>query len=445
MPHRERRVVRSGAAGILGDARQEAELARLAQAFRAGGALSTQHDGGLGGASDCAAAASVQPEVAAQRARLRPRNIEPTVTEAHDAPGFCQLRRVRGDLHVVARQRHAALHARFVRMGDGQFQLKPHLRGAAGGRPGECVAHESRDRGAVHDRDRFAQRPAHFALHQHRRRPQVGNLRLRLELQSSSAGEAALGAPDLHAVAVEHQLAVELRQRGPHASSAREAARNVSVSGIAYVGRHSEFAWLAIAERKIAQVALDPELDAGRRALGHGLPDIVAGIRGDRLRQVPVHARPVGTAEAPLQVQHARKARMRSGADGITGVPAGLPVTLRIGIGELQARNRHSDLVALVLPQHIGRELVERQHRLLEDARQVQRSLADVDTGFTTGLGQVELHHRTPHSGAADRWPVGRRVADCDTGARSQLELGGAPLGFVGEQRVQRALPPGLD
>ncbi len=127
-------AVGCGARGLLGQLRQHAQLARLAQPLSAGRALGAQlQQGRLQRRRACRgrAHAAFQAHIAPQRAGLHARQGKACFAELHRAARARQGRGVRGDAQVVARQRERALHARMAHFADRQLQLQAQVGGAA--------------------------------------------------------------------------------------------------------------------------------------------------------------------------------------------------------------------------------------------------------------------------------------------------------------------------
>ena len=328
-------------------------------------------------------------------------------------------------------------------MRDRQFELQPNVSISGGCRPGQSVGHQCRQWRAVHECDRVSQRAAHFALDHHRGRAQVRNLHVGAELKPAGAGEAALRALDLHAVAVEHQLTAGVGERRPRARSARLAARcrRICIGDVAHICRETELARPAFSEREVVQVPFDADPGGSHGALRDRLAKVVAGVLRHRLRQVAVYPRALCPAETGLQVQHTGKARARRRLRRIARAPRCLPFALRVSVGELQVGDRGRNVRPLQLPLQVRRQIVERHHRLLEHARKLKRSLADDQPRLAAGLADVEVQRRAAQAGSADRRPVGRRVAQRNARPRRQLEPGSAAPGFVLQHRIERPLP----
>ena len=134
--------------------------------------------------------------------------------------------------------------------------------------------------------------------------------------------------------------------------------------------------------------------------------------------------------EGGVEVEHARKARAGAAARRVGRGPVQAPGAGRVGVGQAHVLQPDLDALARDVPACIGLEAGQRQLRLLEHARQVQRPVGDRDTGRTTVLGQVEVGAGARHPGPPEFGigPVGRHAA---AGQARQRQAADAALGLV--------------
>ena len=85
-----------------------------------------------------------------------------------------------------------------------------------------------------------------------------------------------------------------------------------------------------------------------------------------------------------------RLAGVRS-ARRITGLPFHLRVALGIGVAELQIGDLHGNARTRHRPLRIGRELRQRDQRVVKNAGQIQRAIVDQQLGFATSFGQIKI------------------------------------------------------
>ena len=191
---------------------------------------------------------------------------------------------------------------------------------------------------------------------------------------------------------------------------------------------------------------------AAGAALGDRIAHVVARGLRDVQRQVAPDTR-VPSARVSLPCRSSTPGIARGAArDGrVAGAPAGLGLALGIDVGEAQVRQLQLHRVAVELPLQLGRQPVDRHHRLLEHARQVERAAGDRQRGAAAGLAGVEVDRGAAHAGRADRH-VRRRgggavaaagAAGCGgrhAGLRRHAEAAHAALQLVGG-RARRAGP----
>ncbi len=175
-----------------------------------------------------------------------PLRVKPVSGELHHAPRTAQGGRVRGDSHLVARQRHAALHLGLVDLADGQAQPQLQIGVARAAGLGQGVAGAMCARGEeAHQAQHFRQRPPRLGVHPHHGAVQVG-------ICASTLVRRVCGRPDLkvprrplylHGRALKDQLTRELRERWPAQRFVRlQAGRHVGIGHVLHLRGDAEVA-----------------------------------------------------------------------------------------------------------------------------------------------------------------------------------------------------------
>ena len=116
------------------------------------------------------------------------------------------------------------------------------------------------------------------------------------------------------------------------------------------IGRNPELTFFRVFKRHVIQITPDPELDPAGLSHRKSIPHVISHRLAEYGWQVAVNARPIGTAEYGLQIQHPRKARAPFGLRRITGFPFDLRLALGVGIAELQVGQLQRNVFALDLP-----------------------------------------------------------------------------------------------
>ena len=437
---RQRQAVGRAAGGVLRQLRHKPQRRGLLQPLGCGHALRAQLDGGLRRRRPGrqGAHAAFQPHIAAQRAGLHTAQGEAGVRELHHAAHTAQGGRVGGDAHLVARQRHAALHLGFVNFADRQAQPQLQIGIARAAGLGQGVARHARQGRGGHEAQHFRQRPPRLGVHPHHGAIQVGNLRLHLgQARLRQAHEGACRPLHLHGRALKDQLARQLRERRPAQRFVRlQAGRHVGIGHVLHLRGDAEVAPLGVVEGHVVQVAPDLEIHMAGHPRHHRLLDIAARLGRNAQRQVAVHPRAIGPGERTRQIQHARKARAVRHAGRVAGVPRHAGLALGIGIGKVDVAGLHRNALALQLPAHIGAEFVQRQHGVFKHAGQHQGTGLDGQGGLAAGLVQVKFR-----VGVAQA----QRTVRLFRGGPGQREALHLPPHLVLLQGIERPFPGGLD
>ena len=434
-------LVGRAAAGAPRDGGQRRPVGGVAQAFGSGGAAGAQLHRGRAAGTGLAAAG--QARLATQQVHARIVNGETGFAEADRALRLPQQRRVGRDAQVVAGQADTAFHPGILDAVHRQIELEVQARVAVGLGAVQHLLREAGHRRLPHDAQRRRQRAGAFGIHQHARVAQVGNARLHArELPAGVPAHLRLSVLHLHAVVVEDQLARQVLQRRPgHLPGGLQAGRHVGQRDAVHLPGKAEFAARrCLRTGDVAQIALHAHRHVARLALDHRLAHVAARRFGNAQRQVTVHARAVGAAEAARQVQHARKARRPLLAGH--GLPFRLEGARGIGVAQLQLVHVQLDLPALHAPAGAGGQLGQRDAWLVEHARKAEGAVADGQRRVAAGRRGLELQ-RSPFDArnAFHRLAIGpgRR------GARTHGHGAGPGLHAPVARRLQRAAPARLD
>ena len=417
-------IVRA-AAGLARQRRHRAPVGHAAQAFGAGVAAHAHlHRRGAGGAALGAHAAAAHAGLAAQHAGAGVADGEAGVGELHAALRRRQPRAAGRKLDVVAGQLHAALDLGVVDVVHRQIERQLEAGRAAARGIVQRVLGQQRHRRIAHDAQRRRQRPLAFGLHGDAGVAQVGDAGLDLrELPARVVLHPGVRAAHAHAVALEDQLAAEFGQGRPgRLVPGLDGTGHVVHHHVRHLAGEAELARRRVlVERHLGQVAADAHRHIACVALGDGIAHVVARVGRDAERQVAMHACAVGTAELSLQIEHARKALARRRA----GLPADLELARGVGVGELQALQRHLDVLALHLPAGVGAQALQWNARLLEHPGKLQRALADRQCGVAAGRRGVQVQVGAFNSWYAGmgHWPVRRLARRALAGPGGQREL----------------------
>ncbi len=226
-----------------------------------------------------------------------------------------------------------------------------------------------------------------------------------LEAAAAHRAEPGAGAVDQHGVAVEHQLAVELREGRPAGGGAtrlgmQQAGRHVVELGVAHIAADHEFAGHALAEGNLPQVAVDLEAHVAQLAALDGVLQVGAGFVRDGGRQVARHAGRPALGDGGVELQRAGQ----PGAGGqavvagrIAGGPGGFERALHVVVDYAGAVGAHFDagrqaglLGGGDCPVEARIEFAQREHGLVEHAGQRQRAVAHAHVGLAAALAGVE-------------------------------------------------------
>ena len=435
---------------MVGQARQQAQLARLAQAFGAERALGLELQAGVAGALRAARRATIQAQLAPQQAGLGALQVEAAVGEAELAPAAAEQRQRRAEAEIVAAPVHRALHLGLGQVGQRQAQAQLVIGIAAGAGRVQHMRGPAGQRRGADELQQFLNRPMGLAIDLHHGMGQIVDLGLGVtDLQAIAAFDSSAGVSHLEADAVYHQLAIELGQRRPVGLRRMGCAaftRDEGVLAVLHGGADLELAQARIAKRHVPQIALDAEFDVVRLALLHGGLHVAAHLGRQQQRQVAVDALRGGTAEPALQIDHARKTRVAAAFGRIAAVPAELGLALGVGVGEAQAVGAHADALALQLPAQLGGQAGERHLGFLKDAGKAQAAVLQGQAGLAAVLVQREVQAGAADARAPRMWrlhaAVDRRWRRAG-GPRRQLQGADAALEVVraGAQRLAAPVP----
>ena len=430
------------AAQAAGQARHRSEFARLAQAVGAGRALAGEAQARIG------LGAAFEAGVAAEHLGGRADDREALAAEVDPPARTAEQRAVGRQAQVVAGQADAALDLAFGQVVKRQVEAECQVcrAGAAGLREGAAgpAAHRRRIDEAQH----FVERSAAAAIEtEHAALPKVGDAAI--DARPVDPAEPRAGVLDQQARAVDDQLALAAGQRRPGRDepglvACGRHAGHVSEFQALEAGRDAELAVLRVAcglERKLPEIAANPEVERAHAAGAHRALDILARTRRQAQRQIARHARRHALAQPAFELEPARIAPAAGDAGAGAGFPAGIELALRVAVGEARVLHLHADLRRVVgsragidLPAQVGGEALERHHRLLEYAGQVDRAVGHGQARMAAALGRVELQVRIAQPGPADAARlVGR--------ARAQRQPAQPRLDLVVGRRVERPVP----
>jgi hypothetical protein len=270
------------------------------------------------------------PTRATENARAGADDRETTLGELDAAARRAEQRGVGREAQVVAGERDAAAHRarRGVEKGNPEFELEFGIAARDG-----AVQRASRPpchRRGVDEAQHVGQRPAPGAFDpEHRMLAHVGDATA--HRGQVDAGDARAGVADLHRRAVDHELAIDVRERRPRRLPRRPAAalgdaRHIGEGKVLGTRHDSELAiarGLCVEERDVKQVPAHVEGRAGHRPAADRACQVVADL-GQLLRQVARHARRVGAADRGVELERARIARALGEAGACPGGPCGV-------------------------------------------------------------------------------------------------------------------------
>ena len=268
-------------------------------------------------------------------------------------------------------------------------------------------------------------------------------------MQARSQHPAA-SANEVHAVAVEDQLGFDVLDLRP--------ALRVVQPAVMHASGDQEPAARRVGERKLAQVALQPQLHvarlAGEDAFDQPLARLLPHQRAER--QVMRQVLGVGAVEHRRNVERAR-------AIAVVGVTAE-GIAAEIGIGERHRADLHLQDAAVALPIELAVQGVERKARLRKHAWQLDLGAARLqvqtparlrrlDRAGKLGEARQRLARLEPQIEEAGAGAILRRRRDCalpfeahvaELAARLELEREPAHVGrqrqCLGEVRERREL-----
>jgi hypothetical protein len=445
-----------------GEAGQRADLRRAPQSVGGGHALAGEANAAVG------LGAAFEARVTAQHARDAAAQAEALLGERDPRARRAEQRRVGRHAHVVAGQRHRALHRRRVDVGQRNGQAEPQVGRAAGARLRQRAVDPPTDRRSIDVAQHVGQRTAPLAV-EHQHRLVVQRADAAADLAQLDAIDARLGVADLHRGTVEDQLAAHLAEGRPRRllRCLRAAGRRVGHVGELQVvdqAGDAELALLRIAhavEGKVPQVAADAHGEVLDRAAAHRARDVGARVLRNAQRQVARDPRRDAAGQLAAQLELAGIAAAPRHAAAGAGGPAAGDLAVCVGVGELGVLHlqhdlrRHAGLARGVdAPLQRCAELVELEQRLLEHAGKIQPAARHGDPRFAAavvgaerdaGVAQARAAHsvrlrrrlrreRQPAQHAADRvtlWPVQRPPP-------ARVEVGGDALrAQLGQQLAQ--------
>jgi hypothetical protein len=227
-----------------------------------------------------------------------------------------------------------------------------------------------------------------------------------LDVKKVQAIELASRVADLHALPLEHQLALDLLECRPQAGPARHV-RHVRQQQVLHLDLDQELAGARLGEGEIPEVALELELQVLALAALDGQPDVVPGFCRDTERQVAPDLTCLDAAELSAKVDEPGEAHAGAHALACSRAPAALDVPGDIGIADLERLQLdldvwwHAASARLDVPLQPGLQLVHGDERHLEDAGKVEVAILDGKAGAAAPLGRIQ-----GGAGVTDAWPA---------------------------------------
>ncbi len=256
-------------------------------------------------------------------------------------------------------------------------------------------------------------RPLCLSIDQHARRAHAELREAHSYVVQARAEHAGAAPGDVQAVAIERELGLDVLDTRPFGGVLQQALVQARLD--------HELPARRIGERKVVQIALQPQLDVARvpgedagdqplaRPLAHQCAE----------RQVVRKVPGVGAVDHRGKVDAAR-------ALALVGVAAE-SIAAEIGVGERERRHLHAQHTVLAPPVELPVERVEDQARLRKDARQVDLGAARLQPQAPAGIGRLDA--------AGKFGEAGQRLA------RLEAEIEEAGARAVLRRRRDRPLP----
>ena len=416
-----------------GHTRQQTEFRRAPQGFCGGDALASETNAAVG------LSAAFEADLAAIGARAGADHGKPLAIEIYLPVRRREQGAVGGDVQVVAGQHQLALDRAGLDFAQRNGQAQLQLGRAGGGAARQRLADPAADRRGVDQAQHFCQRPLCVALQgQHR---VVGQVRdAAPHLAPLEAAEFGPGIANFKRGAVQHQVAADAGQCRPRRLDRGQPGRgrrtgHVRKNQILGLRIDAQLALAGrVAKRKIEQIALDAESDRAERAcLDRPLHVAPARLRNAQ-RQVAGGARGHRFGELAVELDLARKAPASRCARAAAGAPAGAEFPLRVAVGKSCVPDLDRDVRRVDLPLQLGGQSVQRQQRVFEHPRQLDRAADQVQLGRATVLVRAECRAGIAQARAAH----GIGFGGC---ARGQRQTAERSLDLVAHRCVERAVP----
>ena len=297
-------------------------------------------------------------QIAADAAR-----IEVVAGKAQRAANLGQRRQVAIHHQAVAVEAETAVDLRAGQLAQRQPELELELAVALGAHVLGEMVDALADRTGFDEAKEIRRRAGGLAAHQEHF---VGLLKigdLGAHLAQLDAEALAALARDQHALAREQQLAVDVVDLGP--------GGGIAQLGLLELAAHLEEALLAIAERKIPEVAAQSQRGVGGLAADDRAAQPVAHVLADHQRHVAPNGLATATRQAGLHVDPPRALLQRApGAAGFAG---------RIAVVEGGLVQRHVQAIVGDAPIGVGGEGFEFEQGIGEHRRQLEHGLVAVE------------------------------------------------------------------
>ncbi len=385
--------------------------------------------------------AAGQRQRPAEEAGAHAVQVETVFVELDLAERRLQRRQIGDQVDVVVLQLQGALHLRLVQIGQRHLEFQAEAGVAAAARVFGEMADPAQHRAGRHVAEEALQRSAGAAV-------DVEDGIVGAEIRQHGAhvaqveAEAAQGiAADFHAVAVEHDAAVDgLRQRPGRLVVRRAVAGRVFEHGAGQAPGHAEFAARAFgrvrgAERELRQVAAQAQAHVFQHAALQGGGQPLAQVFRRGVRQ---EAADLGDAEAIQAAADVGYAGAMAWPQRQLVAPGQVAAQAALGEGQLVDLDQQL-LLRLVAPARLQGQAVERHGRFREPGRHAQRQVAGVDADAAAILGGVDAAAQVID--ARQGRPGRRRGAGRARRLRLQTEAGHLPLDAVAGQARIGAVP----
>jgi len=267
---------------------------------------------------------------------------------------FLEHRHLWTDLHIVAGQGHAALNLGVIGVHQGNRQLELALQGPTGPSLRQGARQHAVDGRLLQGAQDLLRGAFQIGLDAELAvMGQIWNIGAEvLHLHGlTTFAKPRAGACQVHALSLEHQLALDAPQGGPrHAACGQQVGRHIGHLHILQMPGEAEFAVADMRHRHLVQIAFDADLQAADRTRPDALAHIAAHLGRQVHRQVAVNPVGLSAGHLGLQVQPAQAAARDR-------LPLALDLALQVVVADLGFPLRGGDLLLMPLPMCIGLQL----------------------------------------------------------------------------------------